>query len=287
MSRPGTRLYGAPRYIEGEALSAWFYRIAAAYRLAPTKIAKLLGWHQSPDEIDFLTKPDFETMAWVTASDPERLKSLYRPHSRKTIFPVFQRFLPITQSYTGSPIYRLCTRCIGEDTVPYVRWYWRLATTTICPTHANLLIDRCSHCKTLLYNQFLRFLPTALPQRARAHAIRYCAHCRADLVATKLSRIPRSFSEELLALQTIIIDGILAQEGKSTTTCELDFYSRFLRPVDSGTDELWDISWSKVINPRHLRLFFKWFPKHLDVRMEDLPDTLSKSHQQLSGTINF
>ena len=174
------RLYGSPKIIEGEALSGWLYRVASHHRIHLRLLLNLLGINRSTHCLDFGSTWNHRAipaMASVTLNTPGALLSAISPPIHLLMnwlcLCLTNEMMPMR------PIYRVCTRCLGEDRVPYIRRIWRLAYWLVCDQHPQSLMGTCQRCRNSL--DFSKNVILRDRQRQRADAIRHCPHCSTDL----------------------------------------------------------------------------------------------------------
>jgi hypothetical protein len=263
MNKQAARLYGAPSFIPGEAMSSWIYRIAAHFRYTPTGIARMMWRPRPPHELDFLAiTPDLDEMAWVTNSDAEPLKHSYPRPSRiaallargATETPT--RFEQITRTSALRPIYRICTACLQQDETPHVRLAWRLASTTYCPTHECLLLDRCAECHARL--SLTGHEPIRTTMAMRRDVIRYCRRCKSNFTHRPIYKVPPTFLRALRDIQTTMSDFVFGDAR--------DRFSALKTCItrDSLQRQIYRIHWENFVEPKYHGLFFRWLSSKLD-----------------------
>ena len=73
---------------------------------------------------------------------------------------------------------QVCPHCLADDSDPYFRRSWRLASVVCCPQHTVKLIDACPSCK-----RPLAFHRSELgqPNRRLAESVTQCGSCGSDV----------------------------------------------------------------------------------------------------------
>ncbi|SMH26317.1 TniQ protein [Mesorhizobium australicum] len=157
---PG-RLPMAPRPRRDELLSSWMARVACRYGLTAEELAGHFAGDgnsfstptPTPTTIDDRAPTVDQAQAWARACgvDPERLQRL----SLSWRYPLRARAWYVSRGpewtpsiVTGST--PVCLACFAADQSAgrdgYLRAGWMLAERCICPTHGELLLDRCLSC---------------------------------------------------------------------------------------------------------------------------------------------
>lgn len=154
-----------------ELLSSWLHRIAFANGIAPRPFARVLGltagmWSAS---LDLRLPADVATLLHAhTGISQHQLSAMSLTGS-----PLKPLLLPLRNNgrRDGSTWLQFCSRCLAEDTQPYFRRRWRLATRVSCSKHGYRLRDRCPSCRS----RIAAFDQTELvPQH-------HCVRCGYDL----------------------------------------------------------------------------------------------------------
>ena len=141
------RLPVAPRPFRGELLSSWMARVAAQYGLETTAMTTWLAGQgrgvQPPRPVNDIA-PDPELLRlWARACrvDPVRLMRLSLTSRFSDRPPTW---------FLERPRVPVCFACFDADVTTgcdsYLRSDWRLAEHVACPTHGEMLRDRCPVC---------------------------------------------------------------------------------------------------------------------------------------------
>lgn len=159
----------------------------------------LLGWRGVVYWLDFaVDPPDSEYVAWVTLSDPSIISRALR--FGQTLLG--NRDYDCLTSNDRQAIRRYCPMCLEEDTVPYLRITWRLATTVICDKHKIAMQDRCPHCGCRLGAVVYRRLVSHYGRPTDFH--RYCLKCGGDLTIARKILVPPGISVRLGCFQKMV-----------------------------------------------------------------------------------
>lgn len=140
-----------------EALAGWVHRFARPLDVPPSLllfeladrpfIARRAWWHRPPTALlerlarrTGLSMTDIEAMTfshWTSdAASNEaaerfaRVRAWHLPH---VSYPLHS--------------YAVCTRCLAEDPVPYIRKTWTLGWFGVCETHGLVLVTDCPECR--------------------------------------------------------------------------------------------------------------------------------------------
>jgi len=139
------RLPVAPRPHRDELLSSWMTRVAGCYGLeASTLTAFLAGQGRAFRQVDDIAPDPLHLRLWARATrvDPGRLSRL----SLTSRYP--DRLSTWFLERAGIPV---CLDCFDADHDAgrdcYMRTDWRLAEHVVCPTHREMLHDRCPACR--------------------------------------------------------------------------------------------------------------------------------------------
>jgi|TARA_R110002012_G_scaffold319095_1_gene538732 hypothetical protein len=135
----------APRPNRDELLSSWMTRVAGCYGLeGATLTAFLAGQGRAFRQVNDIAPDPFHLRLWARASrvDPARLSRL----SLTSRYP--DRLSTWFLERAGVPV---CLGCFDADHATgrdcYMRADWRLAEHVVCPTHGEMLHDRCPACR--------------------------------------------------------------------------------------------------------------------------------------------
>lgn len=149
------RLPTAPRPYRDELLSSWMARVACRYGITAPELAgdfAAKGHSLSlPQPIDDRAPADDQTRAWAQGCgvDPERLRrlALSRRYPRRPRTWYASRGPEWAPTFGSIPV---CFACFAADLAAghdaYLRAGWMFAERCICPTHGQLLQDRCLSC---------------------------------------------------------------------------------------------------------------------------------------------
>ncbi|WP_181762834.1 TniQ family protein [Rhodococcus spelaei] len=158
-----------PALLDGEALSSWLHRTAAAYELTlPGLLEHDLGHHRITDAgLDSDPPPDLlESLSGRSGVEPDRLRRMSLaglvPWLLDSLDPCSCSFETYTRQFSvllptdrrpsrtpppgwrpwlppGRPVQRACRRCLDDAVVPALLLTWNLPLQLSCPTHRCLL----------------------------------------------------------------------------------------------------------------------------------------------------
>ncbi len=84
------------------------------------------------------------------------------------------RFQTLTPGRRRAARLAVCMQCLDDSKTPYLHLSWMLGWLAVCPTHQNVLLVRCSHCKRKLH------LPSFTDPSSFNPGT--CTHCRQRLI---------------------------------------------------------------------------------------------------------
>ncbi|MBB5574685.1 TniQ family protein [Rhizobium paranaense] len=154
-----------------EMLSSWLHRLAYANGVAPRAFARVLGltpgmWSAS---LDLKLPGDIARQLCAnTGVSSDQLSAMTLSHALPK-----QLLLPLRNSRRRdrSTWLQFCSQCLAEDSQPYFRRRWRLATRVSCTKHGCRLRDRCPCCRSRI----------AVFNGNRLVPQHFCARCGYDL----------------------------------------------------------------------------------------------------------
>ncbi|WP_373604759.1 TniQ family protein [Paenibacillus sp. IHB B 3415] len=133
-----------PKYIEGESLVSYTYRLSKENRYSGiTNLAKNLNCPSSQINKNEFNHSMIRRLSQLSDNPIENLKS----GSANTI-----------RLMLGDTLYnhmiqrhriKYCPICIEKGELRH-RWYWSFYPYTVCLEHSVLLIDRCSFCQSYI-----------------------------------------------------------------------------------------------------------------------------------------
>ncbi|MBN2751101.1 MAG: TniQ family protein [Rhodospirillaceae bacterium] len=175
-----------PLLEDDESYSSWFSRAAWANGLRPSDLYRAMepGQDRDPGDLDrYVDDHSIGRVAEAADIDPELLRQTTFQrwsgnvfaeddgiHKLQWLYPVGRR--------NGKRCYgqQLCPRCLATPNTPYLRLTWRLMFVSACPTHGNLLLDRCPACNEPL-NVLRQFGRGAITCWACGYDLRQASPC--------------------------------------------------------------------------------------------------------------
>lgn len=236
------RLYGSPTILSGEAVSSWLYRVSRYHGLSIYALRRLVTADRSFSHLDFgdrLTPTMALDIAAVTLSSPSAILAATSP-AMGVLANKNLRCLTFDLA-TMVPIYRLCSECLAEDDIPYVRRTWRIAYNLVCNRHNRGLIDSCRRCKQPF--NFSGAQPQRFAYGDRLAAIRYCDHCGADQAKEPTKKLEEALWLRLRQFQDtlhqIVVSGSLRHPRYGTISAALALESYLVTElVDKGGETI-------------------------------------------------
>lgn len=137
-------LLASPPPLPGESPASWVQRVCGAHQYSLDHLCEVSGIRPVAGDWDRPISPEKWSLLMAMAGRGEhacaeairQLGSLFKQ-------PLGRRFLLYEKS---KPRYRWCIKCWRCDVTPFLRWRWRLASTSHCTVHRTLLKERCSWC---------------------------------------------------------------------------------------------------------------------------------------------
>jgi hypothetical protein len=107
---------------------------------------------------------------------------------------------------------QFCPRCLAQDARPYFRRAWRLAFTTVCVRHGEMLLDRCPKCgSAVCFHRREIGDRNGLPDGQMT----VCFECNFDLRAAETTRIESKHGVFHRSLRDAVEKGwIVAPHGR-------------------------------------------------------------------------
>lgn len=141
------RLPVYPIPADGEVLSSYVARLAAAHRMQPVQLTVALGlkdfWCIDPDLLTPADDVGVLEGATGHALEHTSLRALLgEKWESSSPLPRLVLETPRTRMVRGMPV---CPLCVQEGRG--VKRIWRLATTLVCERHGRPLVDACLHCR--------------------------------------------------------------------------------------------------------------------------------------------
>ncbi len=146
-----------PLYVQpgaDEALISWLGRLAHRFDLSPHQFAwQAFGvdnrgpaqWWLRPSP---LSLKRISEVTGVPGDHLERMTPSYRGDEADGGFREIRYRNPPPQRWTR--YVALCTSCLREDVIPYLRLAWFIGWVAVCPRHEIALVTRCPSCNSKL-----------------------------------------------------------------------------------------------------------------------------------------
>jgi len=149
-----------PLYVDplpDEALLSWLLRLARRLNLSMHVLAhEAFGIDDRGGHSEWWSRPNPWLLKRISDRTGVAIERLRRMTLSKWV-PVYRedeeshrfagpRFVSI------APDYRLrrhaaCTECLEEDAEPFLRLWWMIGWTAVCPRHRTILVTRCAGCR--------------------------------------------------------------------------------------------------------------------------------------------
>lgn len=141
-------LLARPDPFQDESPASWVQRLTGAHRYSLSRLSQVTKIHPRRADWDYsVSNEEWSKLLKLadvdaTACGEARFAlNTFRCRLRKHkhLFHVQER-----------PSYRWCPACFSSDSIPYLRWHWRLAACTRCQVHQCRLEEQCPWCNSPL-----------------------------------------------------------------------------------------------------------------------------------------
>ncbi len=177
-----------------ECLSSWLHAAALANGISLSQLWRALGLHNVPA----LRNLDHDCPDWIIHSLAGQMR-IYRHRLTemlidKQLVPILLR-MPRASEQGGIVWLQYCPACWAEDSRPYFRRCWQLATLLHCREHYAGLRDRCPHCQ----------FGIGFPHGDVLQEIHICQRCRSDLSDTPAYALDRLSERSSRAINDVLL----------------------------------------------------------------------------------
>jgi len=139
------QLLGVPHPFEFEAVSAWLPRLALSQGCELGEVAGFLGIDLAGDIDRRAIGAQLNRIRQSCALSQDAFAISERiMQSLELLSPAGDRWM--ARRGSGRPVFRFCTCCLAEMSVPHFPIHWRFIAWRRCPLHDCLLEDACPHC---------------------------------------------------------------------------------------------------------------------------------------------
>lgn len=225
---PKVKLLAAPFSLPGESVSSWIQQVCGAHQYSMKQLARICGIRPTCWDWD----------VGVAATDWPKLVKLtdYSGICGEALFSFAllrgqaldrNRFLVDGHK----PRSRWCSICLAADTVPYLRWEWRLAGVERCAIHDVVLEDRCGWCGGWLYLH--RALLVGGGSAPAVPDLSTCGHCGMSLVDSG-TKADEAYADSSYELVNELLRALKQAYHSTPRQLTFDFerYRRVIEPSD-------------------------------------------------------
>lgn len=184
----------APQPFNDESPISWVQRLCGEHHCSYVALGKLL--RKLPPNHDWDTSCSAE--AWIELcqlADQKSIACSIAIWGYQALFSAVGHDLwPLRQQ--KYPSYKWCTECWRDDSVPYLRWTWRLERVRTCSIHYTELVKRCPWCDSPM--ALTRALLTTSGAFAGVPNLSFCGKCALPMADTSVgvgSQIKRTLRE--------------------------------------------------------------------------------------------
>lgn len=141
-------LLARPDPFQDESPASWIQRLSGAHCYSLSRLSQVTKIHPRRADWDYsVSKEEWSKLLKLADVDATACGEAwfalnafkYRLRKHKHLFHVQKR-----------PSYRWCPVCFTSDSVPYLRWHWRLAACNRCLVHQCRLEEQCPWCNSPL-----------------------------------------------------------------------------------------------------------------------------------------
>ncbi|MBP8231557.1 MAG: TniQ family protein [Rhizorhabdus sp.] len=177
-----------------ELLSSWLHAVTLANGISLLQFGRFLGLNGAPR----LRTLDYDCPDWMwhllvgEMRLPEHLAAALLVDERLETLLLQE---PRAPQHGGITWLQYCPACWSEDTRPYFRRHWRLATLLHCRQHYKALKDQCPRCR----------FGIGFPQGDVLHEIHLCRRCGYDLSRARPSLLDRLAERSSRAIDDLLL----------------------------------------------------------------------------------
>ena len=185
------RLHSAEGALAGEARASWIQRLCGNHQYSIPRLIQISGiqptngdWDRVINNPQWLALLDMAGCPIDTCDEAIfGMTALSRSYPARS-FLLYESHMPCS---------RWCSKCLASDSVPYLRWEWRLAAVKTCSVHQIALTERCPWCSS--HMRMHRALLVAYGATWGVPNLATCADCGMSLVEKMFSRQEEMFSK--------------------------------------------------------------------------------------------
>jgi hypothetical protein len=263
--------------LDGEVISSWVYRVSVRYSMSTCDVARELKLSGNPHTMDFSGLHAQGTRrAYVTAQNAVANTDSVQ---NKGLSSNPQRLIELTMYRTRAPIYRFCPLCLAEDSIPYIRWQWRLVSTVCCERHKIVLHERCSKCGVQVDLGFNPYF--GISEEKRDRAMLYCRECQTMLSDACSLPVPDDLLHRLQLFARLVCAVINDRKYRPRCLLPIELPESPLEPflwTEWCQDEEMShgasfsllrcrerVDWETVVGPPHYGRFLNWIDGQLEI----------------------
>lgn len=173
----GSTLLAAKPTLRDESLASWVQRVCGDHQYSMPTLMRCIGYEPVLRDWDLPVPYEVrQRMRRMLALGPEHVHQSLSLLGALCLHMPFSRLL---WHERRQPKYRWCPKCLKQDPVPYLRWYWRLAALQWCPRHQVRLSESCPACGAPLLLHISRLV--AVGAHGQASTLADCDRCGMSL----------------------------------------------------------------------------------------------------------
>lgn len=219
-------LLASPEPLPEESRSSWIQRVCAAHDYSMKRLCECFGIRSARIDWDF----GVDGASWQqVVLNSGRSGECFENGVSDWAFLCDLHCGPIRPWFVNSrPASKWCPICLATDSIPYLRWYWRIEDLHTCPYHDAPLSTTCPWCQETMNLSLANLVPWG--RHRGAENLAGCASCGMPFLAPGgaeairtigESARYRAFTDPLRALRLVLTRRALASwGGGSNNPCE-------------------------------------------------------------------
>lgn len=144
----GMYFLARPEARKDESPGSWIQRLSGAHQYSLSQISSFSKVF--PKQFDW--DANVSNQEWLSLLKLADADESFCGEARFAINALRYRMPRRSHLYRAHarPCYRWCPSCFSGDSVPYLRWHWRMAACTYCDVHKCRLEEKCRWCSSPL-----------------------------------------------------------------------------------------------------------------------------------------
>lgn len=167
------KLVGVPGIQPFESPASWMARAALSQGINIKEFKKFIGMHRKADPDISFTQKYTRHVASVTGVNYKEFSFIQ--HMLTGLRQIDRHGTVFLLGSAQAAQYRFCSVCLAKDRTKTFPLHWRFKCWRWCPLHDCLMMERCPHCKSLVYLPQDMFMGG--PKKAGVASLDRCLSC--------------------------------------------------------------------------------------------------------------